>query len=139
VLLTSSTPGDRVFPGEVTHVAPRVDASAGTLTLEARVLNGEGLLRPGLAARGTVLLGQDTEVPFIPAEALLRVAGTTRVFIVAEGHARARVVQTGRQEAGWIQILDGARPGEIVVTSGLAQLYDGAAVAPAGPASMVSP
>jgi multidrug efflux pump subunit AcrA (membrane-fusion protein) len=139
VRLTVDSAGDRVFPGEVTHVAPLVDASAGTRSLEARVLNGEGLLRPGLAARGTVLLGQDTGVPFIPAEALLRVAGTTQVFIVAEGRARARVVQTGRQESGWVEILDGARSGEIVVTSGLAQLYDGASVAPAGPASTASP
>ena len=48
---------------------------------------------------------------------------------------RARLIQTGSQEGGWVEILDGARPGEILVTSGLAQLYDGAAV----PASAASP
>ena len=137
--LTVETAGDRVFPGEVTHIASVADTSSGTLALEARVLNGEGLLRPGLAARGTVLLRQDTGVPFVPTEALLHVAGTSQVFIVAEGHVRARVIQTGSEEAGWVEILDGARPGEIVATSGLAQLYDGAAVAPAGPASAASP
>ena len=137
--LTVETAGGRVFPGVVTHIASAADTSAGTLALEARVLNGEGLLRPGLAARGTVLLRQDTGVPFIPTKALLHIAGTSQVFIVMEGHVRARVIQTGSQEAGWVEILDGARPGEIVATSGLAQLYDGAAVAPTGPASAASP
>jgi RND family efflux transporter MFP subunit len=139
VRLTVEIAGGRIFPAEVTHIASVADTSAGTLALEARVLNGEGLLRPGLEARGTVLLRQDTGVPFVPAEALLHVAGTSHLFIVTEGHVRARVIQTGSQEAGWVEILDGARPGEIVATSGLAQLYDGAAVAPAGPASAASP
>jgi multidrug efflux pump subunit AcrA (membrane-fusion protein) len=109
-----------------------------TVRIPGRVV-GEGLLRPGLAARGAVLLRQDTGVPFVPTVALLNVAGTTQVFIVTEGHVRARVIQTGSQEGGWVEILDGARPGEIVATSGLAQLYDGAAVAPAVPASAASP
>jgi RND family efflux transporter MFP subunit len=128
VRLTVEAFGDRSFPGEVTRVAPRVDGLTRTLALEARVLNGEGHLRPGVAARGTVLVRRDTGVPFVPAEALVRSTGGIKMFAVVGGRAEERLVKIGLHEAGWIEILNGATPGETVVTSGHAQLYDGATV-----------
>ena len=128
--LTVDGVGARVFPGEVTRIAPVVDASTRTVALEGRLLNGEGLLRPGLAARGTVLLRQDTGVPFAPAEAFVHLTGTSKVFIVTEGRARERLVQTGLREAGWVEILGGVQLGETVATSELTRLYDGAPVTP---------
>jgi len=133
VRLTVDAVGARVFSGEVTGIAPVVNASARTLALEARVLNGEGLLRPGLAARGAVLLRQDAGVPFVPAEALVHAAGISKVFVVTGGRARERLVQTGLRQAGWVEILHGVQPGEIIATSGLARLSDGAPVAPTAP------
>jgi multidrug efflux pump subunit AcrA (membrane-fusion protein) len=123
----------RVFPGEVTRVAQVVDASTRTLALEARLLNGEKLLRPGLAAHGTILIRQDTGVPFVPAEALVQIAGASQVFVVIDGRVEARGVTTGRRETGWVEIVRGVRPGEMVATSSLAQLSDGARVAPMAP------
>jgi multidrug resistance efflux pump len=133
VRLTVDAFGARAFPGEVTRVAPVVDAPTRTLALEARLPNDQGLLRPGFFARGTVLVRQDSRVAFVPAEALVHVAGTSKVFLVADGRVQERLVKAGLREAGWVEILEGVRPGETVATSGLAQLYDGALVAPAAP------
>ena len=74
-------------------------------------------------------------MPFVPAEALAYAVGISKVFVVADGRAQERLVKAGLREAGWVEILDGVKPGETVATSGLAQLFDGAPVAPAGPAS----
>jgi multidrug efflux pump subunit AcrA (membrane-fusion protein) len=52
------------------------------------------------------------------------------VFVVADGRAQERLVKAGLREAGWVEILDGVKPGETVATSGLAKLYDGAPVTP---------
>ena len=130
VRLTVETAGARLFPAEVTRVAPVVDASTRTLALEARLLNGEGLLRPGLAARGTVVLREDTGVPFVPAAALVQAAGGAKVFVVGDGRAQERLVQTGRRDAGWVEIVEGLRVGETVATSALTRLSDGAPVTP---------
>jgi multidrug efflux pump subunit AcrA (membrane-fusion protein) len=132
--------GARTFPGQVTRVAPVVDVPTRTLTLEARVPNGQGLLKPGFFARGAVLTRRDIRVPFVPAEALVYVVGISKVFVVAGGRAQERPVKAGLRQAGWVEILDGVKPGETVATTGLAQLYDGAPVAPhpgpaAGPAA----
>jgi RND family efflux transporter MFP subunit len=125
--------GVRAFPGQVTRVAPVVDVPTRTLALEARVPNGQGFLKPGFFARGAVLTRRDARVPFVPAEALVYVVGISKVFVVADGRAHERAVKAGLREAGWVEILDGVKPGETVATSGLAQLYDGAPVLPVAP------
>ena len=127
--------GARAFPGQVTRVAPVVDVPTRTLALEARVPNGQGLLRPGFFARGAVQVRRESRVPFVPAEALAYAVGISKVYVVADGRAQERLVRAGLREAGWIEILDGVKPGETVATSGLAQLYDGAPVAPVTPAA----
>jgi RND family efflux transporter MFP subunit len=139
VRLTVEAFGDHSFPGEVTRVVPTVDGPTRTLALEARVLNGEGRLRPGVAARGTVLVRRDNGVPFVPAAALVRSSGGIKMFAVVGGRAEERLVKIGLHEAGWIEILDGVTPGETVVTSGLAQLYDGATVTSVAPAPAARP
>jgi membrane fusion protein, multidrug efflux system len=128
VRLTVDAFGTRAFPGQVTRVAPVVDVPTRTLALEARVPNGQGLLRPGFFARGTVQVRRENRVPFAPAEALAYTVGISKVFVVADGRAHERLVRAGPRSAGWVEILDGVKPGEVVATSGLAQLYDGAPV-----------
>jgi len=85
-------------------------------------------LRPGFFARGALLTRREPAVPFVPAEAVTYFVGISKVFVVASGKAQERQVRAGPAQAGWIEILEGVRPGEIVATSGLAQLFDGAPV-----------
>ncbi len=118
----------RTFPGQVTRIAPIVEVPTRTLALEARVPNGPGLLRPGFFGRGVVLTRREASVPFVPAEAVVYSVGITKVFVLGDGRVQERQVRTGPSQSGWVEILEGLRPGEPVATSGLAQLYDGAPV-----------
>jgi multidrug efflux pump subunit AcrA (membrane-fusion protein) len=131
--------GTRAFPAQVTRVAPVVDVPTRTLALEARVPNGQGLLKPGFFARGAVLTRRDARVAFVPAGALAYAVGISKVFAVTNGRVQERLVRAGPREAGWVEILDGVKPGETVATSGLAQLYDGAPVTPVAPAPPAAP
>ena len=130
VHLTVDAFPDRPFAGHLTRIAPVVDVPTRTLALEARVPNGAGLLRPGFFARGAILTRQEPNVPFVPADAVTYAVGLTKVFVVADGRARERRVKIGPTRGGWVEIVDGLRPGEIVATAALGQLYDGAPVAP---------
>jgi RND family efflux transporter MFP subunit len=130
VRLTVDAFPNRHFPGQILRVAPVVDVPTRTLALEARVPNGQGLLKPGFFARGAVLTRREPRVPFAPAESLAYVVGISKLFVIADGRAHERVVRAGLREAGWVEIEDGVKPGETVATSGLAQLYDGAPVQP---------
>jgi len=126
-LQVDAYPG-RAFPGQVSRVAPAVDVPTRTLALEARAPNDAGLLRPGFFARGVVLTRRESSVAFVPAEAVVYFVGITKVFVVADGKAQERLIKAGTREAGRVEILEGVKPGEIVATSSLGQLYDGAAV-----------
>lgn len=119
---------DRTFKGSVTRLAPAVEVQTRTLTLEARVPNANGVLRPGFFAKGAVLTREDKQVVFVPADALVVVAGLQKVFVVAEGKARERLVRSGARQGTLVEIAEGVKPGETVATSNLPSLYDGAPV-----------
>jgi RND family efflux transporter MFP subunit len=118
----------RAFTGRVTRVSPAVDVANRTVLLEAEVPNPDGLLKPGLFARGVLATRRDAAVPFVPEAAVSTFAGITKVFVLADGKARETSVKLGLRQDGMVEILEGVRPGQQVATSSLAQLYDGAAV-----------
>ncbi len=116
------------FSGQVTRVAPAVEVQTRSLSLEARVPNPDGRLRPGFFAKGAVLTRKDEAVPFVPAEAVTYFVGITKVFVVMEGKAQERLVKPGTRQGGLVEILDGVKGGEVVATTNLAQLFNGAPV-----------
>lgn len=128
VRLRAEPVGDRQFGGRVTRVSPAIDVTSRTMQMEAEVPNAEGLLKPGLFARVSVVLRTDRDVAFAPETAVSYLAGITRVFVVAGGTAHARTVTLGTRKDGFVEIVKGVQAGEHVATSGLGQLQDGAAV-----------
>jgi RND family efflux transporter MFP subunit len=120
--------GDRVFAGTVTRVAPAVDVATRTLTVEARVPNGDGALRPGFFAKGHVLVREDPAAVFVPSEAVTSIAGITKVFVVANGKAVERLVRPGTRQGTWVEIPEGVKAGETVAITNLAALFNGAPV-----------
>lgn len=118
----------RTFAGQVTRVAPAVDVQTRTLSLEARVPNSDGKLKPGFFSKGVVLTRKEDGVAFVPADAVTYFVGVTKVFVVADGKVQERQVRTGTREAGWVEIMEGVKPGETVATGNLSQLFNGASV-----------
>jgi cobalt-zinc-cadmium efflux system membrane fusion protein len=120
---------DKTFTGGVIRLAPAVDVATRTLVLEARVPNADGALRPGFFAKGSVLVREDPGVVFVPAEALMTVAGLNKVFVLADGKAQERRVRPGTRQGAWVEIPEGVKAGDLVATANLPSLYDGAPVA----------
>jgi RND family efflux transporter MFP subunit len=119
--------GEQAFRGQITRLAPAVDVPTRTLVLEGRVPNADGRLRPGFFAKGVVLTRRDEQVVFVPQEAIAYLVGLNKVFVVAGGKAQERAVKPGAR-AGTLVEVDGVKPGEVVATSNLAQLFEGAPV-----------
>jgi multidrug efflux pump subunit AcrA (membrane-fusion protein) len=64
----------------------------------------------------------------VPLESVVSFAGVTRVFVVQSNLAHNRTVKTGRIRDGLQEIVDGLKPGEVVVVTGQNRLTDGAPV-----------
>jgi RND family efflux transporter MFP subunit len=119
---------ERVFTGTITRVAPAVDVTTRTLTVEARVPNDDGALRPGFFAKGAVLVREDRAAVFVPSEAVTSIAGITKVFVVADGKAVEKLVKPGARQGTWVEIPDGLKAGDSVAITNLAALFNGAPV-----------
>jgi multidrug efflux pump subunit AcrA (membrane-fusion protein) len=128
VSVTTSAWPDKNFAGRVARIAPNVSATSRTLTVEAQIDNSGGALKPGQFA--TVRLLQERAEPavLVPARAVVTEAGVSRVFVIKDGHAEQRLVQTGQTEGDLIEIKTGVAADEQVATSSLEQLSDGIAV-----------
>jgi multidrug efflux pump subunit AcrA (membrane-fusion protein) len=121
---------DRKFAGTVSAINPSVDPTSRSAIIEASVENNGNLLRSGMFATARIAKQGGNTGIFVPRSAVLNDQTTQsyRVFVIQEGVAKLRVVQLGTEEGETIQILNGVNADEMVATSNLPQLYEGAKV-----------
>ena len=128
VSITTSAWPDKNFAGRVARIAPNVSATSRTLTVEAEIDNSGNALKPGQFATVRILQERAEPAVLIPARAVVNDAGVNRVYVIKDGHAEQRLVQTGQTEGDLIEIKSGIAADEQVATSSLEQLSDGVAV-----------
>jgi multidrug efflux pump subunit AcrA (membrane-fusion protein) len=128
VSITTSAWPDKSFAGRVARIAPNVSATSRTLTVEAEIENSNGELKPGQFATVRILQEKAEPAVLVPARAIVSEAGVSRLFVIKDGHAEQRLVQTGQTEGDLIEVKNGVAANEQVATSGLERLSDGAAV-----------
>lgn len=126
---------DKTFKGRLTRISPAVDVRTRTLEVEASVPNPAGLLKPGFFAKGLILTNVEKGVPFVPSEAVYVFVGITKVFVIEDGVAREKLVNTGVREGPTVEVIDGIKPGQTVATTNLTALYDGVLVSVEGTAT----
>ncbi len=122
-----------VYPGKgrVTVVGRGVDASTGTLPLQASFPNPDGLLRPGQFGRVRLPVTTRKSAILIPQRAVQELQGTYNVFVVGnDSVAQIRAIKPGnRVGSDWV-ITDGLEPADRVVVEGLQKVRDGIKVRP---------
>lgn len=123
-LQTSAYP-DRNFAGTIVRIAPSVNQTARTLTVEAEVQNNEGLLKPGQFATVRITQSKPEPAVMIPVKAVKTAGDVNSVFVVKDGAAREQIVQLGLLENDLIQVKSGVIEGDAVVTSNPSALTDG--------------
>lgn len=127
------TPG--VFaPGTITDLQPTI--GNGSRAVMAIVdLENPGDLRPGATLSGQVLVETRRNAVMVPNLSVVRRPAGQLVYVINDDKAEARLVETGNNDAGFIEITSGLEGGEIIATDGAAFLTDGASVKIAEPVS----
>lgn len=111
----------------VTYCSPTIDPTLRTFEIKGLLENAGALAVPGQMADLTLVF-ETRQGLGVPAAAVLVRGGKSVVFVVQDGQALARPVETGLQNDGWTEILSGLEAGETVVVEGQTQLHDGMAV-----------
>lgn len=119
----------RKFIGIVDRVSPVVDAGTGTFTVTVAVEGGEFQLKPGMFGRVNIIYDVHENSVLVPRSAVIIEDARSTVFVVRDNLAQRQVVTTGYANNGSIEILDGIKSGDLVITVGQNSLKDGARVA----------
>jgi membrane fusion protein (multidrug efflux system) len=125
---------DRTYEGKVFAINPLIDANGRALVIRAQVPNRDGKLRPGMFARVRLFTNDNKEAIVIPEEALFPVGDDKYVYKVVEGKAQRQKVEIGQRREGRVEILNGLKTEDVVVTAGVIKLREGVAVSVANAA-----
>jgi membrane fusion protein, multidrug efflux system len=85
---------------------------------------------PGGFATVEVPLREIPDALAVPADALVPGLNQQQVYVIEQGRAQLRTVQTGIRSAREVQIVAGLRSGDVVITSGQLQLRPNMPVQP---------
>jgi membrane fusion protein (multidrug efflux system) len=123
-VVADALPGAR-YAGAIEAINPRIDAGGRSLEVRARLTNTDGRLRPGMFARVRVIVGERANALLVPEEAIVPLGDDFFVYTVADGKARRVRVKLGVRRESQVELLEGVRPGDQVVTAGMRIQRDG--------------
>ncbi|PKQ07184.1 MAG: efflux transporter periplasmic adaptor subunit [Alphaproteobacteria bacterium HGW-Alphaproteobacteria-11] len=120
----------QTYEGVISAVDPVVSIEGRALSVRALLANEGGELRPGLFGRVDIVT-ETRESILVPESAIVTdQTGNKAVFVVVDGHATIRRVETGDRQPGQVELVSGIEPGEAVIVAGQLKIQDGASVEP---------
>lgn len=125
VLLQADALPGKTFQGVVDRVANVVDAGSGTFRVVCAF--ADKTLQPGMFSRIRIDYDQRADALVVPRIALLD-DGDPAVFVVRDGKAARVPVKLGYADGEWLEVREGLKAGDRVVTAGKVALRDGSAV-----------
>ncbi len=115
---------DTPYTGKIERISPVVDRSTGTIRVTVAISADETGLRPGMFSRVGIIYDTHTDAMLIPKVALVTEDKDAYVFIIDEGVAYKKLVQTGFVNNNDVEIVSGISPSDLVITMGQRNLKD---------------
>ncbi len=118
----------QLFKATVERISPRIDRSTGTFRVTLRIHDRSGILRPGMFARVAVVYDVHNDAVMVPVDAILDEDIEKSLFVIEDGIARRRIIETGITDRDMVEILKGINDADTVVVVGHGGLRDGTPV-----------
>jgi RND family efflux transporter MFP subunit len=116
---------DKTLTGSVSRISPAVNIQTRAFAFEARVPNGEALLKPGTFARVRLETSKVEPVLTVPYSAMQYRYGVNRAFVIDGDHLTAHELKTGERLGDRIEIVSGVKAGDAIAVSDIDSLTDG--------------
>ncbi len=117
---------DQPFKGSISAIEPAVNVQSGLIQVQADIPNSDGKLRSGMFARANIIMPKLANQVTLPQTAITFTLYGDNVYIVTEEDGEKRVkqhvVKVGERTKDIAHILEGVKPGDVVVTSGQVRL-----------------
>lgn len=109
----------RSYAARVTYVAAVVDPATHRIAVRAQIDNRDRSLKPEMFASFRIQTSGETQSPAVPEAAVILEGEAAHVWVVSgERLLTYRAIRTGRSRDGWLEVLEGLKPGERIVTRG---------------------
>lgn len=131
---TDAVPG-REFKGKLTAVNSMVDTVTRNVTVQATLENPDHALRPGMFAKVEVMLPEKHKALVVPGSAISYAPFGDSVFVIEKKKdaktgkesqtIRQQFVRVGEARGDFVSIIDGLKPNETIVSTGVFKLRNG--------------
>ena len=135
VRVFSDASPDENFEGKITAINLEVDPITRNVQVRSQVSNPEEKLRTGMFVNVEVVLPETRQVLAVPATAVLFAPFGNSVFVIdekpneesgeTEKVLRQQFIKLGQSRGDFVDVTDGLKPGETIVTSGVFKLHSG--------------
>ncbi len=125
VKITLDAYPDRAFEGRIHRIATTAEASTRTFVTEVELDNSEGLMKPGMIARATLVRRSFKDAVTVPMFAVVNQDDGRYALVEENGLAHRRPVELGFFQGDRILVKQGLAPGDRLIVSGQRDLDDG--------------
>ena len=123
---------DQPFRGQIATIDPVIDPNTRAVMVRARLPNPDRKLKPGMLLTVAIETAPRMSLS-VPELAVIGEGDQRYVYVLGEGNvAKRQAVRTGVRSGGRVEIAEGLRPGQRVVTEGVVKLSEGMKVRVAG-------
>lgn len=110
---------DNKFTASILATESNIEANTRTLKVRAVVAGKNNLLVPGAFAKVALQLGKNDHSLIVPSQAVIPQARNKRVIVYKGGKVDFAVVTTGIRDSSYVQVLDGVKEGDTILTTAL--------------------
>lgn len=118
---------DVVIDGRLREISPVADKASRTYKARITLVDPPASVQLGMTASVTVAggNGSDRSTVFVPLSAIYQTGDTPQVWVISNDQVSLRPVKVGAFGDETVQILDGLKDGESIVTAGVHKLQEG--------------
>jgi len=117
--------------GHIDFIDRNVDASTGTILLQATFPNPNGFIRPGQFAKVKAKVKQEKEALLVPQKCITELQGQYSLFIVnAENKVEAKQIKIANKIGDYWIVKEGLQNSDKVILEGLQKIKSGMEVIP---------
>lgn len=118
----------KTYTANILATEVEVEENTRSLAVRAIIKGQDSALIPGAFAKVKIVLGKNENALLIPNNAIIPIGRRKQIFLYKDGKAAATDVITGIRDSTNIQILEGVKIGDTVITSAILFLRPGSEV-----------
>jgi RND family efflux transporter MFP subunit len=122
VKITNYTMPEDTLAGIITQISPAINADTRSFKTVINISNSELLMRPGMFAKGEIVVASADSAIVIPKNVILSKQRGNTVFVVDKGLAQERLITFGLENPEEVQIVSGLEKNDRLVIKGFETL-----------------